>query len=247
MPPNNQPLTIPATCPPLLADLMRHLGTKRATIELLGVGNGYFYRVMGGTQKMPAEWIIKAKAALGQPVIGIPHEEPPPDHQIPDFVPWDGKLVTVMVRGVPGTKPKPLKGVPEPLAKLIDKLNGSRTGAANAMGRTAGYLSPFLTDPKNKFGEKAQRAVHQALHDVPPQDKHSMGEDYDKYSLGLAIVMTSATSFDRIQELAEVLNGRLVFRKNTKTGWLILYKMAIDDLPRFKRLALRDANEIVCP
>jgi len=90
--------------------------------------------------------------------------------------------------------------------------------------------------------------VWSAMHGVTAAPSHStMGQDYDKYTLGLAICLFSAPAFDRINDIADILNGRLVFKKSTKSGWLVIYKLGKEDLHKFKKLALRDANEIVCP
>jgi hypothetical protein len=237
----------PSECPPLLAEAIRKIGNKEATMRELHVSKGIFYDIMTGKREMPPAWIIKLKATLGQSVIGtqINSTEPPP-LVIPPFKPWDGKKkVNIKVR-IYGGGSKVMKGVPEPLAKLVEKFDGNRSAASHAMGRSGNYITTFMVDPK-KFIERAQLAVHAAMHGAPPLVRNSLSEDFDKYTLGLAIVLIGPTGFDRINDLAEILNGRLVFRKNTKSGWLVIYKFATEDLPKFKKLAMRDANEIVCP
>lgn len=251
---NSPKMTIPETCPPLLQQLLEKMGSKAKTRRVLKCGEMALNNAMAGSIDMPPDWIVKAKVELGQPVIGTsgPQEEvegegPPPGPVIPEFVPWDGKETgtVVIMRG--GEKTRSIKNVPQPIVDLIAKAGGTVSQAAALCGRTAGWLLPALEDPKKKFKEPMQRLVHGALNGAAPMGKHSLGEDYDKYSLGLAICMLPAIAFDRVQDIADILNGRLVFRKSTKGGWLIIYRMGTEDLPRFKKLALRDANEIVCP
>lgn len=256
MPAPPKPLTIPETCPPLLADLIRFKGTKAQAIKALRTHDSTFYAVLGGKQ-MPPEWIVRAKVAMGLPVIGTgaaeaqgeahtQHEAPAP--QIPPFVPWEKTTKSVNLRPKAGQKKGRVLKLPLPLALLIEKHGGVISRAAHSMGNTSGALTLMLKD-HSKFNETWQHKVHNALHGLPPAfaERGQMGEDYDKYSLGLAIITMSANSYDRVQDIAEILSGRLVFKQNTTGGWLIIYKMAIDDLPKFKRLARRDVKSIVCP
>lgn len=249
--PAQKKLTIPDACPPLIADLIRFKGSKTEAIKVLGTSDGGFYAVISGKNNMPPAWIVRAKAAMGQSVIGAPQEQEAATEadapQVPEFVPWDGKVTTVKTKGAPGAPFTTRKGVAVPIAMLVERCGGAIGGAAKLAGHTAGWLLPLIEDPKNKFKEKPQKEIHNALHGIAPAFRASMGEDFDKYTLGLAIVMAGAANFDRIKDIADILNGRLVFKKSTKAGWLIIYKMATDDLAKFKRLALRDAHEIVCP
>lgn len=237
---------LPKGCPPLLAELIRLKGTKKAAIELLGTSDGTFYAVLSGAREMSPEWIFKIKAALGQPLLGDQDGEPPAP-PIPPFVPWDGTIVTYTMKPKAGVKKGRMVKAPSPLAKLLEKYEGNVSQAARSMGHTSGAIHAILLDPKKKYTEQWQRKVHNALHGAAPQMMQSMGENFDKFTLGIAIVMMGAGSFDRIQEIADILNGHLVFKKNTKGGWLMIYKMGVVDLQKFKRLAMRDANEIVCP
>jgi hypothetical protein len=239
---------LPETCPALIGQLLRAVRTRTAAAKILGTSDTTLRAVIDGSKEMPVQWIVRAKAELGMPVIGDAESEPQaaPSPAGPPFVPWNGKKVTVKIPGRNGGKPRFHKGVPEPLAKLIEKYGGNISQAAAACGHTSGAINPIFQDSK-KFKEPWQRKVFNALNGIPQQER--MSEDFDKYTLGLAIVMIggSAQNFDRINDIADILNGRLVFRKNTKTGWLIIYRIATEDLPRFKKLAIRDANEIVCP
>lgn len=267
--PNNQPtkeapmdtktirklnIELPDQCPPLLAELIRHKGSKAAAQLFFECGNGALYKVMRKQKPMPAEWIVKAKAALGHSIIGpvsaaIDEAVPPAALPVaPPFVPWDGKAVGIMaIAGKGGKKGRTVKNVPQPLIDFVQNVaGGSITTAVKMLGSSFGTLIAMIEKPK-MFTPKWQERIHLAKHGIATGGS-SMSEDFDKYTLGLAIVMINgSTNFDRVQEIADILNGRLVFRKNTKGGWLIIYRMATEDLPRFKKLALRDANEVVCP
>lgn len=244
--------TIPANCPPMLAELIQKMGAKKPVIRLLGTSDGTFYPVLSGAVQMPPAWIVKIKAALGQSLFptsedmgGEEHPQEQDAPQVPQFVPWDGKRVTAMVNSHPGKPQRAIKNVPEPLAKLLDKHGGSISAAARAMGYSSGGLAPTI-EGKAEFTDKRQRKAHDALYGAAPAFS-AQNEEPDKFTLGQAIVLTKAVGFDRVQEIADILSGRLIFKMNTSAGWLLIYKMGIDDLPKFKKIAMRDAQRIVCP
>lgn len=249
MPPNQHSLIIPDKCPPLLADLIRLKGSKAQAWRVLGTSEGTFYKIITGRGEMPPEWIVRAKAALGVPVIGAPVEHSPEPNapQAPPFVPWDGKAKgTFQTRAHGKSKARTIKNVPQPLLDLMAKYNGVVQRASAAVGTTGNTLFKWI-EGEIQFDETRQRKVHAATHGMPASNDFSLGEQFDKYTLGLAICLLKGGNFDRIADIADILNGRLVFRKNTSGGWLLVYKMATEDLLKFKKLALRDANEIVCP
>lgn len=233
--------TVPDTCPPLLANLIKHMGNKALAIKALGTSDSAFYATLKG-RPMPPAWIPRAKAAMGLNAISADVVPPAPVPQIPEFVPWDGKLASVTLNPRPGQKKGRAIKLPGPLAQLIER-HHNISQAAQSMGYASGSLTAVLADPK-KFTDAWQRRVHAALHGI---QLRGPSEDFDKYTLGLAIVQMAAGNFDRIADIAEILNGRLVFKRNTSSGWLMIYKMTNDDLRKFKRLAGRDAKEIVCP
>lgn len=249
-PMGNSKLIIPDSAPPLLAELVRFTGSKARATKALGTSDGSFYAVLSGRREMPPEWIIKAKVAMGQSLIAETVREPSQGvstAQMPEFVPWDGKSKgTVKTRAHGKAKPRVIKNVPQPLVDLFNKHEGNVSGAARAIGMTGGALFLWM-DGTRPFKEENQRKVHAAMHGMPASNDISLGEQFDKYTLGLAIILLKGANFDRIADIADILNGRMVFRKNTTTGWILIYKMATEDLPKFKKLALRDASEIVCP
>lgn len=248
----SQPLTVPDKCPPILAELIRFKGTKAAAWKELGTSEGTFYKVINGGE-MPAAWIVRAKTAMGQSVIGAPAAAPiapaAPAPDIPEFVPWDGKTKGVVITKAWGkAAARKIKNVPQPLVDLVAKADGIVSAAAKMLGMTGGALFTWLEGVR-EFTLERQKRVHAALHGLPPMggSSNSMGEEFDRYTLGIAICMMKGAAFDRIAEIAEILMAKMVFRKNTKGGWIIIYRMADEDLPKFKRLAQRDAEEIVCP
>lgn len=250
MPPKRPALhatTLPETCPPLLADLISFTGSKLKTAKALGTSEGTLYAVIGG-KPMPPVWITRAKAAMGRSVIGSTQEPIAPETpQIPEFVLWDGKskgVLDVQPRGK--AKGRKIRGVPQPIIDLVAKFEGNSAAASRAMGMAPTSLLNWFIDGFT-FTELKQRRVHAAMHGVPLSGANSMGEHYDKYELGLAICMMKGANFERIAEIADILNAKIIFKKNTVKGWIIIYRMADEDLPKFKRLALRDAEEIVCP
>lgn len=247
--PMSSKLVIPNRCPPLLAQIVKKHGSKVATRNLLGIGQTTFNHMIDGKVPVPAATIIKIKADLGHSVIGAPLEPEAPKSTVPaapEFVPWDGKeKITVSLKPKAGQKTGRKVSVPKPLGLLIQKFP-NLSAVAQSMGHTSGALTGMLDDP-TRFNDKWQRKVHAALHGLTPTSGTSMGEEYDKYALDIAICFVRGANIDRIADIAEILFAKMVFRKSTKEGWLLIYSMATEDLRKFKRLALRDASEIVCP
>lgn len=244
-----RPLEIPDTCPPLLADLLRETQSKQRARQILSCGEKLLKNVIEGAE-MPKSWEIKIKAHLGQPVlpgVAAAASQEAPQDGAPVFVPWDGKTKgTVEIAAWGKAKGRKIKNVPQPIVDLVNKY-GKVSQAAAAMGMTGGALMNWM-DLQRPFDLVRQKKVHAAMHGMPGGGGvGELGESFDKYSLGLAICLLKGHTYDRIAEVADILNGTMVFRKNTNSGWIIIYKMHVDDLPRFKKLAMRDASEIVCP
>lgn len=238
---------VPEKCPPLIAQLIEFTGSKKQAIKVLGTSDGTFYPVINGNKEMPPAWIIKAKAAMGQPVIGPSTTAEPDGPEVPSFALWDGKAIgTIDIAGRGGQKGRKVKNVPEPLVRLFEKGSSNMTVTSRMLNSSPNTVLKLMEDPKT-FTERWQRKVHDVLHSVAPAFSAQMGADADKYTLDLAIVTTKGVNFDRINDIADLLNARLIFRKNTGAGWLLIYKMLTPDLPKFKKIAMRDATEIVCP
>jgi hypothetical protein len=217
-------LKVPDTCPPLIAELIKAKGSKKAATKVLGTSDGAFYAVLRGERPMPPVWISRAKAALGQSVIGAPRElfsseapAQPAAPPVPEFVPWDGKTKgSFTTKPVGQHKARTIKNVPKPILDLIAKFDGSVIGAARSVGLGTGTALLNWMEP-GKFTVLKQRKLHAALHGQSPlgADRNSMGESYDKYETGFAICLMKGTNFDRIADIADILNAKVVFRKNT--------------------------------
>jgi len=241
------PTGIPENCPPILAELIRFCGNKKAATKALQCSESLFYKVTKGEKPMPPAWEPRAQAAMGKPVEGASYqaEAPPAGPTIPPFVPWDGKdMRTILAGARPGQKPRKYK-LPTPLADLLERHKGNITAMAVSMGLNAGSLSGVING-QTGFSALNQRRVHAALHGSEPIARPSI-EDFDKYTLNMAICILKASNFDRVNDIADILNGRTIFKMNTKDGWLVIYRIGADDLLKFKRLASRDCVKIACP
>lgn len=246
-------LVIPESCPPLLADILREKQSKQAVRAIVKCGEKTMNGVIAGEHPMPTDWEVKIKAELGQQVIPLLEAsraapQASAEASAPDFVVWDGKTKgTVEIAAWGKAKGRKIKNVPQPIVDLIAKY-GKVAAAAQAMGMTGGALMNWM-DQQKPFTHERQQRVYAAMHGMPSSGgANELGQSLDKYALGLAICMLKAPAYDRVNEIAAILNGRLVFRKNTSGGWIIIYRMAqAEDLMRFKKLAMRDASEIVCP
>lgn len=244
----NRPATlmIPSTCPPLLASLIRFKGTRIGAIKALKCSGATFNAILNGAAMTPVH-IANAKAAMGRPLIDEPAPEatvpaaPPP----PEFVLWDGKSKgTYQVQAHGKSKARKIKNVPQPILDLVAK-TGTLTGVANAIGSAIGTVTSLM-EGRVPFSEKYQRKVYAATNGLNTTPEAA--SDYDTYKLDLAIVILKGSqSFDRVNEIAEVLHGMLAWKKNTRDGWLLIYSMRAENAARFKRIAARDASEIACP
>lgn len=242
--PANRPLDIPASCPPILAELIRFKGSKAAAWRALGTSEGTFYKVINSAGDMPSVWTSRAKAAMGSPIVAAPSApEGPP---IPEFVPWDGKSRGIFkVKPWGANKGRAIKNVPQPLLALLEKFDNVVGRASKAMGMTGNTIFLWM-DGTREFDLTRQKAVHAAMHGISLTPEAA--SDFDTYKLDLAIVMLKGgQNFDRVHELAEALGGLLAWKKNTNTGWLLIYSMRAEVAEKFKRLAGRDASEIACP
>lgn len=229
--------------------LVEQEGTSKAAAKRAGIHPNTFSSVMTGNKPATAGNDKRVHDALAgkQPeerAVAQPAQDQQP--ALPPMEPWDGKKVSVKMIGKNG-EPKTLKGIPEPLAKLIEMNGGSRGRTATAMGYGSSTAIDPLLKGETAFSEHYQLKVHAGLHGVAPQLKQSVAAP-DMFQLGLAIVLLNLSQFERVEEIAEILNGKQLFRKATKVGWIVIYKFTTRTAnEKFKRLALRDAQEIVCP
>lgn len=236
-----------ASCPPSLRELLRAVDWSydRAS-EVSGLSKSYvanLARGQKGQRHAGPEALQKIEQGLRSVGGGVStHAE-----AAPEFVPWDNKLRTVIVPKTRTTPKRMIKNVPSMVADLLEQHGVNFSAGARAMGVTGGTLRQ-LAHGEVEFNDKRQRLVFAALHGTLPTGLNGAGEEPDRYSLGLAVVQLQAKNFDRVNDVAELLNGRLVFKLNTTAGWLLIYRMkGQDDLMKFKRIASRDSGKIVCP
>jgi len=243
-------IELPETCPLPLAELINAAGGREAAGKIVRAGGNTLSQVIRGERPMLPEWGQRIEEYFA----GVKNEGGDGGSQpegislealaaSPEFVPWDGTRRTVTPIAKKGSKSKPVKNVPTPLADLIEKHKGNLTAAAKAMGYQAlTSIYPVLKGTR-KFDEKQQRRVYEALHG----NAAVFGREPDRYSLDMAIVQLQAKNYDRVNDIAGLLNGRIIFRMNTSSGWLIIYRLKSEDARKFKRIALRDSQKIVCP
>lgn len=247
---------IPASCPPLIADLIKHVGSRYQARRALSCSEATLKKIIEGKAELTPIWIERAKAALARAATLAPEGPahlraamnahpfaPKPD--LPEFAPWDRKTFgeIAILRG--GKKVRTQKKVPMPIVALFNKM-GSMADAGRAIGYSPGWLQNFI-DNKREMNLKLQNKIHAAMHGQVPSSGEGVGEQFDEYRLDMAIVLTKAQNYDRIADMAEILNGKLLFKKSTTAGWIFIYSIKGDDARRFKKLAMRDAQEIVCP
>jgi hypothetical protein len=223
---------VPKGCPPELKALIEKLGTKVNALRAIGVSKEVFTRVVNGGEKMPSDWLEKIERAMKGEQAG------------PQFVPWDGTKRTVSIPARTGRKGKSFKNVPSPLAELLEKHDGNISAAGRAAATTSNTILAMVQGD-TEFNEKRQRMIFEGLHGVPATVSEDGGPD--RYSLQMAIVQVASKNYDRVYDVAELLNGRMIFRTSTPVGWLVIFRIKGDDARKFKKLVARDCSRVVCP
>lgn len=240
------------SCPPNLRELLRAVDwSYEQAANLTGLSQSYvanLARGQKGQRHAGPVALAKIDAGLRQVQGGV--SVPAAAAQAPEFEPWDNKVRSVVVpKGKnPKIKKRTIKNVPSMLADLVEKFDVNFAAAGRAAGVVGSTVQLWTEEGAKMFNEKRQRIIWAALHGTPPTGLNGTGDEPDRYTLGLAVVQLQAKNFDRINDVAELLNGRLVFKLNTGVGWLLVYRMkGEDDLKKFKRIAVRDSGKIVCP
>jgi hypothetical protein len=233
-------------CPPRLKELIEREGNTAAAADLMKVSKFSLRDIAKGKRPM-ASWVAeKVEAALSgatqQQGTGMETDNAPKTY--PD---WNGKRRNVKTMGV-GGKVTNTKAVPEPLADLIEKFEGAKAATARALGYSGWGPIQAAYEDSEKYKLKLHVKVLKVLAGEVPTIGPATEQTPDTWKLGLAIVLLSLSEYDRIDEMANILGGQRIFRKGTKAGWLLIYKFPHKEkTEQFKRLAMRDASEIVCP
>lgn len=240
----------PSSCPPLLAQLVEQEGGMIAAAKKTGVHCDGLRKIANGERELTLAMETKLKAALNGPVrVAGPALNAKPEPELPKMKLWDGKRADVIVAAKSG-KTEKYKKVPVPLVNLLKKFGGSRIRAAEAMGFNSVATVTNVLRGEAQFGERLQEKVHRAMHGLPPASSNNDAfTAQDTFSRGIAICVISIVQYERLEDLAEVMGGTVVFKKSYgATGWIVIYAMSSrDKLQTFKRLAARDAKDIVCP
>jgi hypothetical protein len=245
---------LPATCPPVLHQLIKQEGSRVAVARKLKAGTNTINELVNGKKKLTDTMRLRIEAALKDaPHVGgdalPPKEAEPPPIVVP---PWDKKMGTVKITKTDGSK-QTFK-VPAPIALLFERHDNVK----NEVGRALGYsgwnpVNDQIT--KGKYVEKLHARAYAALNGLPipgvANRRNGDGEQSipDGFTLSIAICLVTLSEFERLEEIAEVLGGSMVFKMSAgATGWIVIYKMsARARLEQFKRLGRRDAKRIVCP
>jgi plasmid maintenance system antidote protein VapI len=228
---------IPKGCPPELRELIETMGTKQKVFSALGVPKDTFTRVVNGGEKMPDSWLSRIEQVKHGGAMRGPDAAP-------DFVPWDGttRSFTLPARG--GKKGAIFKKAPSMAVDLLEKFEGNVSKAARSMGVTSNTLRTIV-DGSVEFDGRRQRLVYAGLHGGLPAMNDVEGPD--QFSLGMAVVLVAAKNFDRVRDVADLCDGRVLFKLSTPIGWFVVYKMKEADARKFKRVAERDCSKLVCP
>lgn len=245
---------LPNTCPIEIVDLIKAVGSKAKAQKVLRAGWEPFRDVVAGTKPMPADWqdkitrffVERAGVSPNDAVVAHVNDAPAPVQAGVPFVPWDGAVHAVTFPAARGQKKRVAKKCPVPIYELLSKHGMNISAACRDLGVSTGSLNPIIWATK-PFADKLQRRVHAALHGTPEGAGVDDTDEPDRYTLDLAFVQLKATNYDRVNEVAELLNGRRVFRLHTPAGWLLVYRFKAEDARKFKRIALRDCQKIVCP
>lgn len=242
--------------PPILAALVKQQGNFKRISEKVNYSVGILRQMARGERPLPPELEIKMKALLAADGGEVKDEAASSSALLP-ITAWDGKRRDAKLRPIKG-KPTILKKIPAPLADLVDKLTKnkgepvSQMDVARAIGMS-GFNSIATHSKKDAaYNKNLHNKVIAALRgDVLPGSAAEVAGNsggVDTFKLRIAIVFTNAANYDRIAEIADVIGGRRSFRRNTKTALIVIYSFkSAGKTGQFKRLALRDATEIVCP
>lgn len=222
-------------------------GPKQRAAKAAGLHPAHFAKLSRGVEKTTEGTLARIRAALGDEAASpVPLQS---SVSPPEFVPWDQKTRSIVIPKTKNRNKRTIKNVPSMLADLIEQNDYNFAAVGRAMSVVGTTAQLWAEEGAEYFNEKRQRQVFAGLHGQIATGLNGSGADEpDRFSLGLAIVQLQAKNFDRVNDVAELLNGRLVFKLNTTAGWILIYRMkGQEDLQKFKRIVSRDSGKIVCP
>ncbi len=245
---------IKKTCPPDLFKMIETEGSFVKAAKAAGMGANTIASIAKG--KLDVSPVVQRRidayhAKHGGPITADKPTLAEADEPPPVIIPkWDKKMETVKITKADGSK-QTFK-MPALIARLFERHDNVK----NEVGRALGYsgwntVNDQIT--KGKYEEKLHARAYCAVNNypVPGVVSRSGGEMEipDGFTLGIAICLVTLSEYERLEEIAEIFNGSLVFKMAAGvTGWIVIYRMsARDKLEKFKRLARRDAKRIVCP
>ena len=242
-------------CPPELAELINRHGNVANAAKATGLSKWTMRDIGGGRKPFTEKFKAKVLEALATKTNGASHPNPPPVIATSPFAPlgavpeWDGARRSVKYKAQKG-KIKTERNLPSPVADLLEMHHGMKAQTARAAGYSGWGGMALHFKPDAKYRKNLHQRVMKALRGDAPTTTPTATADQgpDEYRTGFAIVILSLKDYERIDEMAAIIGGHRIFRKSTKAGWVVFYKFAHrDKTEQFKRLATRDASEIVCP
>jgi hypothetical protein len=245
-----------AQAPPVLAALVNQQGNLKRLSEKLNYSVAILRQMTNGERPIPPDLEAKMQALLVADGGPVPNSDGSTSSPLP-ITTWDGTRRDATLRPIRG-KPTILKKIPRPLADLVDKLTKakgepiSQMDLARAVGLSGFNMVAAHAKKDAAYNKNLHTKVIAALRgDIMPgsaADVALTSGGVDTFKLRLAIVFTNAANYDRVTEIADVIGGKRSFRRNTKTSLIVIYSFkSAGKCGQFKRLALRDATEIICP
>lgn len=241
-------VTLTDKCPPILKALIEQEGGYAQAAKKIGTYKDAIRKTATGTKEMTEALKEKILAALPPQPSSAPFGAPKVAVERKEYPPWDGKTRAAKAHGV-GGKSLTLKKIPVPMADLLDKHHGNRAHAC----RAAGYSSstPYVTvqEKLSTYTPKMHSRFMAALAGEAPPSEAMATHALDKYITNLAVCMLNLADYEAVEEIAEIFNGELVCRMPLSGSlWMAIFRMSNrEKLEKFKRVARRDAKEIVCP
>ena len=202
---------------------------------MLDVGRSHLQKIINGNEPLNEKLGIRIKRLLSD--TGVAPSELRPDLSLRP-TPQPNERVA----------PDWLKDADKLIVDLMTKFGNNRSAATRSIGRTNGTLLKAWATKKKIMTPDSRSRIEAVLRGeaLPPKPVDPT-LDLDKYTLGFAIVIAAPAEFERLYDLGEALEGRWMFKMQSRGVWIAFLKAGADKLKVFKRIAARDASAIVCP